>query len=140
MESFRGGESYLKKSNLFKKRKGVERINITNGMVSIKFNDLIFPKAMNLHLLSEILDDGQMMDLIKKHEGKTRKERRIVLPSRKLIRKCIIYYYAIKHKENFEEVLKILKGDFKTLEEADLRKDKIVELYENRKREIENEK
>ena len=32
----------------------------------MNFSNLIFPKAMNLHLLSEILDEGQMMALIKK--------------------------------------------------------------------------
>lgn len=109
-------------------------------MASIRFNDLIFPKALNLHLLSEILDDGQMMNLIKKFESGTRKERRIILPSRKLIRKCIIYSLMQKHKENFEEVLKELKGDLELPEEAGLRKDKIIELYDQRKREIENEK
>ncbi|TET67486.1 MAG: hypothetical protein E3J56_12825 [Candidatus Aminicenantes bacterium] len=106
----------------------------------MKFSDLIFPKALNLHILSEILDDGQMMDLIKRCEGGTRKERRIILPSRKLIRKCIIYYLAIKHKENFAEVLKELKGDFESLEEAGLREDKIIELFDQRKKEIKNER
>ena len=106
----------------------------------MKFSDLVFPKALNLHILSEILDDGQMMDLIKRCEGGTRKERRIIFPSRKLIRKCIIYYLMQKHKENFEEVLKELKGDLELPEEAGLRKDKIIELYVQRKREIENEK
>lgn len=106
----------------------------------MNFSNLIFPKAMNLHLLSEILDEGQMMALIKKYESGARRERRVILPSKKLLRKCIIYNLAIKHKENFEEVLKELKGNFKTLEEADLRKDKIIELYEQRKKEIANEK
>lgn len=95
---------------------------------------------MNLHLLSEILDEDQMMKLILDNENKERKERRIILPSRKLIRKCIIYCLMQKHEENFEEVLKELKGDFKTLEEASFRKDKIIELYTQRKREIANEK
>lgn len=106
----------------------------------MKYSDLIFPKAMNLHLLSEILDDDQMMKLILENEGKTRKERRIILPSEKLLRKCIIYYLVIKHGENFEKVLEELKGDSESLDEAGLRKDKILELYENRKKEIENEK
>lgn len=105
----------------------------------MKFSDLIFPKAMNLHLLSEILDEDQMLNLILENEGKTRKERRIILPSRKLIRKCIIYFLAMKHKENFAEVLKELKGDLELPEEAGLRKDKIIELYQSRKKEIKNE-
>ena len=105
----------------------------------MKFKDLIFPRALNLHILSEILDEGQMMDLMKKYEGGTRKERRIILPSRKLIRKCIIYYLAIKHKENFDEVLKELKGDLELPKEAGLRRDKIKELYETRKKELELE-
>lgn len=106
----------------------------------MRLSDLIFPKALNLHILYPLTDEGQMMKLIKKYEDKTRKERRIILPSRKLLRKCIIYYYAIKHKEDFEKVLKELKGDFKTPEEIGFRKDKIIELYQQRKKEIEDEK
>lgn len=105
----------------------------------MKFSELIFPQALNLHLLSGILDDDQMMNLILKNESKERKARRIILPSRKLLRKCVIYYYAKKHDGDFEEVLKALKGDFESPEEAGLRKDKIIELYETRKKEIENE-
>lgn len=105
----------------------------------MKYSDLIFPKALNLHLLSGILDEEKMMKLILKNESKERKERRIILPSRKLLRKCVIYYYAKKHDENFEEVLKALKGDFESPEEAGLREDKIIELYEQRCKEIENE-
>jgi len=105
----------------------------------MKFSDLKFPKAMNLHLLSEILDEEKMMKLILKNEGKERKARRIILPSRKLLRKCVIYYYAKKHDGDFEEVLRALKGDFESPDEAGLRKDKIIELYEQRKKEIENE-
>jgi hypothetical protein len=105
----------------------------------MKFKDLIFPKAMNLHLLSGTLDDGQMMKLILDNEGKGRKERRIILPSSKLMNKCQIYFLAIKHKENFEEVMRELKGNLDLPEEAGLRKDKIIELYEQRKKEIKNE-
>ena len=109
-------------------------------MTNIKFDDLIFPKALNLHLLTEILSDDQMMALVLKNEKKTRKERQIILPSRKLIRSCIIYFYATKNKENFSEVLEIIKGDLNSKGEADLRRDKIIELYENRKKEILREK
>jgi len=106
----------------------------------MRYGDLIFPKALNLHLLSEILDDDQMMKLVLKNEGKERRARRIILPSRKLLRKCVIYFYAKKHDGDFEEVLKALKGDFETPEEAGLRKDKIIELYKTRCKEIEDEK
>ena len=106
----------------------------------MKYSDLIFPKAMNLHILSEILSDGQMMSLIEKYEGEERRARRIILPSRKLIRKCIIYFLATKHKENFEEVIKELRGKLDTPDEDIFRKDKIIELYQQRKKEIENEK
>jgi len=40
------------------------------------------------------------------------------LPSKKLIIKCIIYYYVTKHEGNFKEVMRVLKGDFESLEEA----------------------
>ena len=105
----------------------------------MKYSDLIFPQGLNLHLLSEILDDDQMMKLILKNESKERKARRIILPSRKLLRKCVIYYYAKKHNGNFEEVLKALKGNFESSEEAGFREDKIIELYNQRCKEIERE-
>lgn len=95
---------------------------------------------MNLDILSEILSDDEMMALIGKFEGEERRARRIILPSRKLIRKCIIYFLGTKHKENFDEVLEALKA--KLLDPADedmLRRDKIIELYKQRKKEIENE-
>lgn len=106
----------------------------------MKYSDLIFPKAMNLDILSEILDDNEMMDLIGKFENEERRSRRIILPSRKLIRKCIIYFLATKHKENFEEVLKELKGKLDTPDEDIFRKDKIIELYQQRKKEIKDGK
>ena len=105
----------------------------------MEFSDLIFPQALNLHLLSEVLDEEKMMKLILKNESKERKARRIILPSRKLLRKCVIYYYARKYDENFDQVLKALKGDFKSPEEAGLREDKIIELYESRCEEIRKE-
>lgn len=106
----------------------------------MKYSELIFPKAMNLDILSEILDDDEMMTLMGKYEGEERRARRIILPSRKLIRKCIIYFLAIKHKENFEEVLKELKGKLDTPDEDIFRKDKIIELYQQRKKEIKDGK
>ena len=107
--------------------------------MSMKYKDLIFPKAMNLDLLSEILDDDEMMKLILKNEGKERRARRIILPSRKLLRKCVIYFYVKKHGEDFDEVLKALKENLSSSDEDVLRKDKIVELYQQRKKELENE-
>jgi len=42
----------------------------------MRYNDLIFPKAMNLDILSEILDDDEMMALIGKYESEERRTRR----------------------------------------------------------------
>jgi hypothetical protein len=100
----------------------------------MKYSDLIFPKAMNLDTLSEILSDDQMMTLIKKYKDKERRARRIILPSGKLLRKCIIYHFAIKHKEDFKKVLRELKE--KGIEE---RRDKIIELFQQRCKELANE-
>ncbi len=105
----------------------------------MKYYDLIFPQALNLHLLSEILDEEKMMKLILQNENKERKARRIILPSRKLLRKCVIYYYAKKHGEDFDQVLKALKGNPESSEDPGLRIDKIIELYEQRCKEIEKE-
>lgn len=105
----------------------------------MKYSEIIFPQGLNLHLLSEILDDDQMMKLILKNESKERKARRIILPSRKLLRKCVIYHHVKKHGGNFDEVLRELKGDFKSQNEALLNRKKIIKLYNQRCKEIERE-
>ncbi len=105
----------------------------------MKYGDLIFPQGLNLHLLAEVLDEEKMMKLILKNEGNERKARRIILPSRKLLRKCVIYYYVKRHGEDFEKVLKKLKGNPESSEDSGLRIDKIIELYEQRVKEIRRE-
>lgn len=101
----------------------------------MRYNDLIFPKAMNLDILSEILSNDQMMTLIKKYKGEERRARRVILPSEKLLRKCIIFHLTEKCKEDFKKVLRVLKEE--GIEE---RRDKIIELYLQRRGEIANEK
>lgn len=105
----------------------------------MKYSEIIFPQGLNLHLLSGILDDDQMMKLVLQNENKERTARRIILPSRKLLRKCVIYHYVRRHKGNFDEVMRELKGDFKSQNEALLNRKKIIKLYEQRCKEIEKE-
>ncbi len=105
----------------------------------MKYSEIIFPQGLNLHLISEILDDDQMMKLVLQNESKERTARRIILPSRKLLRKCVIYHYVKRHGENFGEVMRELKGDFKSQNEALLNRKKIIELYNQRCKEIKRE-
>lgn len=105
-------------------------------MKKIKVSDISWPRAMNLHVLSEILDEEELINLILKYAGKTRTERRIILPSKKCIKKCLSYYLVEKHEGNFDEVMRELKGASRFLKEAGLRRDKIKQLYHQRKLEI----
>ncbi len=105
----------------------------------MKLKNLNLPKGLNLDFLLNFLSEKKLMAVIEDYADKSRKERKVILPSRACIRKCLVYYLVEKYKGDFDSVLEKIKGD-KTLGELELHKGNIKKLYENRKREIENEK
>lgn len=105
----------------------------------LKFKDLNFPKALNLSFLLNFLSEEELMVVIGDFANKPRKERRVILPSSSCIRKCSIYHLVEKYKGDFDAMMNILRGEEKILRNALLHKGNIKKLYEQRKREIENE-
>lgn len=111
----------------------------------MKFGELNFPSGLNLKLLSSVISENKLKNFIKENAGKSRRERRIVLPSHRCISKVIAYYYGkrVEEKEmNWSEVMKILKtaGGLKDLISAGLERKEIKRLYKQRCREIKGEK
>lgn len=107
-------------------------------MRKIRFSELNFPKPMNLDLLSAILTEKEMTNLIHANVEKSRKERRVVLPSCSCLRKCIVYFLMEKYEGDYAQVMEQLKGS-KSMGEQTLQKSNVLRLYETRKREIEKE-
>jgi len=105
----------------------------------MKYEDLNFPKGLNLDFLLRFFSEKRLMKLIREMANKPRKERKVILPSQSCLRKCIVYYLVKKHGD-FDAVIDILKGEEKFLGNALLHRGNIKRLYEQRKREIENER
>jgi len=106
----------------------------------MRYKELNFPRGLNLDFLLRFLSEKKLMRVIEDMADKPRKERKVILPSRSCIRKCIVYYLVEKHDGDFDAVLDILKGKEKFMSHALLQRGNIMKLYEQRKREIENEK
>ncbi len=110
----------------------------------MKLKDLHLPKGLNLDFLLNFLSEEELMAVIGDYADKPRKERKIILPSRTCLRKCLAYYLVEKHEGDFDAVMDILRGEEKILGNALLHKGNIKKLYEQRKKEIvkeiENEK
>jgi len=105
----------------------------------MRYEDLNFPKALNLGFLLNFLSEKELMVVIGNYAGKPRSQRKIILPSRTCLRKCLVYYLVGKHKGNFDPVMNILRGEEKVLGDALLHKGNIKKLCQQRKREIANE-
>jgi len=109
----------------------------------MKFLGFDWPKGLNLHVLSEFMDEETLKALIRKYSLKSRKERIIILPSNKLLKKIIFYQYGLKVKKgliSWEFVRKIFEKDFGSLGASGITKQEMIRFYEQRKKEIENEK
>ena len=109
----------------------------------MKFMGFNWPKGLNLHVLSEFMDEETLKTLIKKYSSKSRRERIIILPSNKLLKKIIFHQYGLKVKRgliSWDFVRKIFEKDFGSLEAKGITKQEMVRFYEQRKREIKNEK
>lgn len=107
-------------------------------MIKIRFSELNFPKALNLDLLSEIITEKTLTNLIQENAMKDRKQRRIMLPSYSCLRKVIIYFLMEKYDQDYSQVMEKLKGS-ETMGSQTLQKSNILRLYESRKKEIAKE-
>jgi len=105
----------------------------------LELKKLNFPKAMNLHLLTECLDEQKLKDLIVNNSHKSRLARRIVLPSNKCLKKIVFHFLVKKHKGDLDAVMIELRNGFKTFRELNISKGKIREMWRQREKEIERE-
>ena len=106
----------------------------------MRLKDWNLPKGLNVDFLLRFLSEKKLMKVIEDMADKPREQRKIILPSRSCLRKCLIYYLVEKFKGDFDVVMDILRGKEKILARKGLYKSNIRRLYESRKREIKNEK
>jgi len=105
----------------------------------MKLEDWNLPKGLNLDFILNFLSEKKLLAMIEDCADKPRKDRKIILPSRSCLRKCHIYYLVEKFNGDFDVVMDILRGNEKVLAKKGLYKGNIKKLYEQRKKEIENE-
>lgn len=106
----------------------------------MKLKDWNLPKGLNVDFLLRFISEKKLMKVMEEMADRPREERKIILPSRSCLRKCLVYYLVEKFEGNFSVVMDILRGKEKILAKKGLYLGNIKRLYENRKREIENEK
>ena len=109
----------------------------------MKFLGFNWPKGLNLHILSEFMDDEALKSLIRKYSLERRRQRIIVLPSNKLLKKIIFYEYGLKVEKglmDWDFVRKIFEKNFGSLNATKITKQEMVRFYEQREKEIKNEK
>lgn len=97
---------------------------------------LSLPQGLNLRVLKSVVPEEELEFLIKIMSGKSRKERRIIFPSRRCLRKCLIYYLVEKYDGDFSQVMDVLRNEEGVLSEKGLHITNIKRLYAQRKKEI----
>ena len=103
------------------------------------FSELCWPRKLNLDILLEFLSEEELKTLILNNLEKNRVERRIVLPSKKCAKKTVCHFYGNeveKGRMSWDEVMKKIKGNSRTLKELDISRKKVKLLYQQRKKEI----
>jgi hypothetical protein len=109
----------------------------------IPFGKLSWPAGMNLDYLAEVIPEERLKGFILGFAKLDRKKRRIVLPSQKCIVKVLCHYLwdqIERGEKSWYEIKEELKGNFGSLKDIGLTKSKVIEMYEQREKEIEKEK
>lgn len=106
----------------------------------MKLEEWNLPKGLNLDLLLNFISEKKLLAMIEDMADKPRKDRKIIFPSRSCLFKCNVYYLVEKFNGDFDTAMDILRGNEKVMAEKGLYKGNIKKLYEQRKKEIENEK
>lgn len=107
------------------------------------FKELAWPANCHMGLLREVLDEETLEKLINHFMDKSEEERMMRFPKRQTIKKLLAYHYGKKvhfGEMSWSEVLKQMKKKGQTQKELNLSKKEMVRLFEQRKREILNEK
>lgn len=104
----------------------------------MRYSDLHWPKRLNLGILSEILSEKMMGELIEEYANKPASERTIILPSRLIIRKCVGHYLGqevAKGHLSWTLAMRKLKGGFK-LKDLNLTRKQMKRFFKQRNEEI----
>jgi len=107
-------------------------------MQRIRYSELKWPAGLNLDILSEVLSEKELRDLLVKYSKEERLKRRIILPSSKTIKKVVLHYLwsLIERGEtSWKEVKQDFKKDFKTLKAIDISKREVKRLFIQREKE-----
>lgn len=108
----------------------------------MQYDDLSWPKRLNLNILSEILPSELMGELIGQYADKPLSQRKITLPSRLNIRKCVAHrlgQLVSEGRMTWAEAMKKLKGGFR-LKDLNLTRKQMKNFYRQRQKEIAKEK
>lgn len=112
-------------------------------MIAIKFENLAWPKGLNLNILKEIMNADDSTDFILSRSILDRKNRRIILPSWKTFVKVVAHYlWGLVEAETatWNEVREFIQNKFGTIEKFAVSKFQVKRLYMQREKEIKNEK
>jgi hypothetical protein len=106
--------------------------------MKIVFKKLAFPKGLNLELLKPFLTEEKLRKLIAVSTKKSRRERRVILPSDTCLRKVLAHYIwpqIWSGKISWPRLKKELRktGSLRSLK---FTRSEIKRLYEQREREI----
>jgi len=111
-------------------------------MLKIQFDELNFPKGLNLSILSAIIPKDKLFTLMMNYSDKTRTERRIMLPSKKCLRKVYshyIYKRILAKDLTWEEFKRDLRSDIGTIKAVGFSKHNVKKFHDQREKEIERE-
>ncbi len=109
----------------------------------MKILDLNWPKNIRMDLLAEVLDEEMLERLIFCFCDKSEAERKIRLPKRSTILKCVAFYYGqqvLQKKTTWKKVMENLKAEFGLLKNANVTQKKFKQYYQQRFNEIMSEK
>ncbi|MCK4731583.1 MAG: hypothetical protein KAT65_03910 [Methanophagales archaeon] len=105
----------------------------------IKTKNLNLPKPLNLSILESLLSQKALDSLIYTYANKSRKERRIILPTQMCLKKCLIHYLVNKYHGDFKKALELLRDKEGILAWKGLHIGNLKRMYFQRCKEIEKE-
>lgn len=112
-------------------------------MKPINFQQLSFPRGLNLDRLIRMMPEEEVRQFISAYARYPRKQRLIVLPSLKCLKKVLCHFYYRK-VENGEMAWNKAKQDlemiFKSAGNVSFKRSRVKKLFDQREREIQNEK
>lgn len=113
--------------------------------MEIEFEKLNWPKGLGLELLTplvELVPEDVFKRFIVGFSREPRKDRRIIFPSQRTVKKVFFHYLwtlVEKNETTWNEIKEKFKNDFKTLKALDITKFEVERLYRQRESEIKNE-